>query len=172
MADKADIITKERVNPDTGEVLTTTAPAMRDKSTEVVMIDGKAHEVVKLVNLPTLKHESGKVVAFRVDAPIRIETSKREEEVTMDGVKKTVTIETPINVVRVTEWGSKQPFEYVCNAMTADNLRSAYPDHEYVGRIFAVQKLGLVAGKRYKETNIIELAAEGTAQINGSQKIA
>lgn len=156
--------TVERVDPDTGEILTVKAITVSQQAAGGVVINGQTFNLVKRVNLPTLKQDSGEVVVFRIDAPIRQEKSERETEVTVAGVKTKATEETTINVVRVTEATSGQPFEYVCNAMTADNLRSAYPDHDYVGKCFAVQKLGVVAGKRYKETNVIEIEApEGLA---------
>ena len=152
---------RERVDPDTGEVLTTKAIVSQERQVKGVTIGGQQYDVVKRVNLPTLKHESGEIIAFRIDAPIREEKSTKQTEVTINGEKVKGTEETSINVVRVTEASSMREFEYVCNAMTADNLRSAYPSHDYVGKWFAVSKLGQVAGKRYKETHVIEIAPVG-----------
>lgn len=123
-----------------------------------VTVGGATFNVVNRVNLPTLKHEDGETVAIRVDSQIREEVTYKEEEVIIQGVKQTITKENVINVVRVTELNSNQPFEYVCNAMTADNLRSAYPENGYVGKFFAILKKGTAAGKRYKETEIVEIA--------------
>lgn len=153
----AETKTQTRVDPDTGEVLQTTAVAVREEQAKGVAIGGQTFNILKRVNVPTLKHESGQVVAFRIDAPIRIEIGTREVEATVNGEKVKGTEETKINVVRVTEASSMQEFEYVCNSMTADNLRSCYPGDTYVGKWFAVQKLGVVAGKRYKETNVAEI---------------
>lgn len=152
-----DMIRRE--DPDTGEILTTKAITVSEKAAGGVIVNGQQFNMVKRVNLPTLKQESGEVVVFRIDARIREEVNYKETEVVMNGEKVKATQENIINVVRVTEASSGQPFEYVCNAMTADNLRSAYPDHTYIGHCFAVQKLGTVAGKRYKETNVIEIEA-------------
>lgn len=167
MADKNTSLpdnTIERVDPDTGEVMKTKAIAVSHQGPKAVTIGGVEYSVIKRVNLPTLKHESGEVVVVRLDDVIREELSEREEEAIVDGVKRMITRSNTINVVRVTELSSKQPFEYVCNAMTADNLRSAYPSHAYVGHCFAIQKLGTVAGKRYKETNVVEIEpTEGLA---------
>lgn len=125
---------------------------------QMIQVGDKQMAVTNLVNLPTLKHETGEIVAIRIDAPIREEVSYKEEEVIVQGVKQVATRENIINVVRVTELSSGSPFEYVCNAMTADNLRSAYPENGYVGRSFAIAKGDTVQGKRYKATQIVELA--------------
>jgi hypothetical protein len=155
---QGDVIERERINPDTGEVLTTKTFEVVEAKTTGVNIGGQTFNLVKRVNLPTLKHDSGETVAFRIDAPIREELSMREVKLAGG---QTGQEEVRINVVRVTEASSKREFEYVCNAMTADNIRGAYQDHSYVGHWFAVQKLGVVAGKRYKETNVIEIEPAG-----------
>lgn len=123
------------------------------------VVGGVEYKVVNRVNLPTLKHETGEVVAIRIDAPIRQEITTVSEDVIIQGVKQTIEKENTINVVRVTELNSMSPFEYVCNAMTADNLRSAYPDNGYVGREFAILKGDTAPGKRYKETTIVEIGS-------------
>lgn len=149
--------TKTVYDAETGEVLESKEVVVSTKGTSAVMIGGKRYEVAKQVNVPTLKQDSGETVVFRIDQPIRQEINIQKKEVTIDGIKRLIEEEVTINVVRVSEISSGQPFEYVCNAMTADNLRNAYPEHGYVGRVFAVQKLGVVAGKRYKETKVVEL---------------
>lgn len=127
-------------------------------ATKTVMVGGVEYKVDNLVNLPTLKHESGEVVAIRVDAPIREEINYITEEVVVNGEKVQATRENIINVVRVTDLESQQPFEYVCNAMTADNLRGAYPNNDYVGRSFAIRKGDTVPGKRYKAVDVVEIS--------------
>ena len=140
---------------ETAKSIAVIAPAMQG-----VMIGGARFNIKKQVNLPTLKQESGETIAVRFDTPIREEPQYKDVIVNNeDGSKGVVKQETFINIVRVTELGSGQPFEYVCNAMTADNIRSTYPDENYVGRSFAIQKLGTVAGKQYKQTNVVEIEA-------------
>lgn len=158
---ETEVIERERIDPDTGEVLTTRDVARYDGGATAVNIGGNRYNVTRRVNVPTLKHDSGAVVAFRIDAPIREEHSLRKVKVKIGGVDQEAEEEVRINVVRVTEAKSGQEFEYVCNAMTADNLRGTYPDHSYVGKWFAIQKLGVVAGKRYKETNVLEIEPVG-----------
>lgn len=158
---QGEVIERERIDPDTGEVLQTKEIIAVERRMGPVEIRGQRFQPVRRVNVPTLKHDSGEVVAFRIDQPIRQEKSMRRVEVTVNGVKQQGEEEVTINIARVTEASSKQEFEYVCNAMTADNLRGAYPDDGYVGKWFAVQKLGVVAGKRYKETNVIEIEPVG-----------
>jgi|SRR5579872_3233273 len=149
--------TVERVDPDTGEVLEASLVKVENRGPTSVTIAGKTYDMVKRVNLPTLKHEENSVVAFTILDPIRQEVSLRRTMARVDGEMREVEEEVTINVVRVKEVTSGEDHEYVCNAMTADNLRSAYQGHTYVGRTFAVQKLGLVPGKRYKATNVIEI---------------
>lgn len=147
----------EHIDPDTGEVLTSKEVTISQQAASGVVIGGTAYKVLKRVNLPTLKHESGETVCVRIDDPIRLEKNIVKETVKVNGTDTDIEREVYLNVVRVTELSSGQPFEYVCNAMTADNLRGAYPENGYVGHSFAIQKLGTVAGKRYKETNVLEI---------------
>ena len=123
-----------------------------------VMIGGQKFAVKQQVNVPVLKHESGQTVAVRIELPIRHETSRREEEVTLaDGEVVKGIKETDISVVRVTELGSNQLFNLVLNAISASEFDRAYPDNGYVGKCFAINKLGVVAGKRYKDVQIVEI---------------
>ena len=142
------------------DVVVSKAAEVVTEAPKNVSIGGVEYEIANRVNLPTLKHNDGETVAIRVDAPIREEDNSREEEVMLEGVKRMIMRESTINVVRVTELNTNQPFEYVCNSMTADNLRSAYPENTYVGKLFAIFKGGTVAGKRYKHTEIVELQAK------------
>lgn len=143
--------------PGTGIVVSKEV-AMTEHTTNSVMINGKEYVVAKRVNVPTLKHNDNEWISIRIDAPIRVEVNEINEEVVVAGVKQIATREAEINVVRVTELYSGQEMEYVCNTMTADNFRSTYPDNGYVGRTFAVYKRGLAPGKRYKETEVVEIA--------------
>lgn len=129
---------------------------------EGVLIGDKRFHVTKQVNVPTLKHDTGEIVTVRFDGPIVISEHPEEKTVTLEGERKVITEVKKINVARVTELSSMKAFNYVCNAMTADNLRSTYPDNGYVGRSFAIQKLGVVQGKRYKETAVLEIEAVDT----------
>ena len=131
--------------------------AVREEDTKGVMIGGAKYAVVRAVNVPTLKQETNETVAVKIVQPLETKVNYTDEEAVIDGVKRTVKKETIITIARVLELNSGQEFEYVCNAMTADNLRSTYPNDDYVGRCFGIQKLGVVAGKRYKETKIWEL---------------
>lgn len=149
--------TAEVIDQDTGEVLTGKDVAISKQAAAAVMINGAKFNVKRLVNVPTLKHESGETVCFRIDQPLYESESIQEQEVIVDGVKRMVTKINTVTVARVMELSSGQPHEYVCNAITADNLRSAYPDDSYVGKYFAVRKGNVVAGKRYKEVDIVEI---------------
>lgn len=123
-----------------------------------ILIGDQEFKVKQQVNVPTLKHDSGKAVTVRIELPIRFETSTREEEVTLStGEIVKGTKDTQIAVVRVTELTSGLAFNYVCNAITASELNRAYPDNAYVGKCFAIRKLGVVAGKRYKGVEILEI---------------
>lgn len=142
------------------EVVVSKAAEIVQEAPKNVSINGTVYEIAARVNLPTLTQKEGETVAIRIDAPIRQETSYKDEDVMVDGVRRTVQKENIINVVRVTELNSNEPFEYVCNAMTADNLRGAYPEASYVGKLFAIYKGARAPGKQYIQTDIVELAAK------------
>jgi hypothetical protein len=140
-----------------GETLEAKAIEAIGGGAQAVMLAGQTFDVVNQVNLPTLKHETGETIAIEITDAIREEVNYKDVIKTIDGEKKMVREENIINVGRVRELNSGQMFEYVYNAMTADNLRGAYPDQTYLGRFFAIQKLGVVQGKQYKQTNIVEI---------------
>jgi len=139
------------------DILEGHVPAVVRNAPNGIMIGGQVFETVKAVNLPTLKHDTGQSIAVRFDAQMRIVINKITEKLKVDGVEREVEREVSMHVVRVTELSTQQPFEYVCNAMTAANIEGAYPNNDYVGRSFAIQKLGVVAGKRYKEVRVVEI---------------
>lgn len=135
------------------------AVAVREERSGAVMVGGNTFAVVQQVTVPVLKHESGETIAVRLEQPIieedQIEytTDPKTGEVTDQKYKG------KINVGRVVELGSGQLFQYVFNAISASELRSAYPNNGYVGKSFLIKKLGVVAGKRYKEVQVIEIEA-------------
>lgn len=124
---------------------------------QLVDIGGVEYKIAKRVNLPILKHEDGETLAVRIDQAIVEEPTVRDVQVKTPTGVQTFQEESTINVVRVTELYSKEPFNLVLNTMSAGDLRNAYPDHSYVGKMFAIQKVGLVAGKRYKQVNVVEI---------------
>lgn len=130
-----------------------------------VMIAGQRFEVVQQVNVPILKHETGETVAVRIELPLRTETSDRLVEVTDPRTGEVIkgSQEVPITVARVTELGSGQLFQLVLNAISASEFERAYPNAGYVGKCFAIKKLGLVAGKRYKDVQIVEIQPNAAA---------
>lgn len=132
------------------------------KGPTAVMIGDQQFRVKQQVNVPVLKHESGVTVAVRLELPIRHELSEREIEVLNKATGELVkgTQESQIAVVRVTELTSGQLFNLVLNAISASEFDRAYPDNGYVGKSFAIRKLGVVAGKRYKDVQIVEIEPE------------
>ena len=130
-------------------------------TTESVTVGGVTFAVKRAVNVPTLKHETGDVVLIRIDQPLERKENEIEKDVTIGGVKQKATETNILHIARVTEYTSQAQFEYVCNAMTADNIQSAYPDASYVGKWFAIRKGGTVAGKRYKDVQIVEIEPTG-----------
>jgi hypothetical protein len=145
------------IDAETGEVLESTAVVTTSKAASGVMIGGIKYEVAALVNVPTLKHESGQTLAFKVLQPIYDTENEITEEVEVEGRKVMATRRNTISVVRVEQLSDGKTYEYVCNAITADSFRTAYPEAGYIGRVFAVHKGNTVAGKRYKEVQILEL---------------
>lgn len=135
------------------------AVAVTENRTGAVMVGGNTFNVVQQVTVPILKHDSNETIAVRLEQPI---VEEDQIEYTMDPKTGEVTDQKykgKINVGRVTELGSNQLMQYVFNAISASELRAAYPGNGYVGKSFLIKKLGVVAGKRYKEVQIIEIAA-------------
>lgn len=128
------------------ETLNALVPVGERKGPRAVQIGETTYEVVQQVNVPILKHDTDQVIGIKLEQPIRHETSKRN-----DGSAGTIA------VARVTELGSGQLFNLVLNAITASEFERAYPDNSYVGKCFAIKKLGVVAGKRYKDVQIVEI---------------
>ena len=152
---------KTKANVDPALVLTGKEVAKIGGGAQAVQLGGVTYEVVSQVNVPTLKQEDQETVAVKFIQPILEKPQYTDKIVEVDGEKRVVKEERIINIGRVIELSSGQVFEYVCNAMTADHLRAAYPNHGYVGRCFGIQKVGKVAGKLYKQTNIVEIAPAG-----------
>lgn len=133
--------------------------AKRDEQNGSLMVAGTEFKVAQQVTVPVLKQDSGETVAIKIVAPILVEDqfdTKIDEE-TGEIIKQT--FKGKINVGRVTELTSGQLFQYVFNAISASEIRNAYPDESYVGKSFLIKKLAVVAGKRYKEVQIIEIEA-------------
>jgi hypothetical protein len=143
--------------PQDGEVLESRAVTIDRKGASGVMIAGVKYELERRVNVPTLKHDTGETVAFTIILPLETKKNTITEQAKVNGVMQDVERETEITVARIIEISSGQEMEYVCNAITADNLLAAYPEHTYVGKTFGIKKLGVVAGKRYKDVEIIEI---------------
>lgn len=128
-----------------------------------VNIGGTTFSVKKNVNIPTLKHDTGETLVFKILAPIQEKRSTETKTVKIGGVDQQIEEEKIINIASVLEVHSQAEFQYVCNAITASNLREAYPNDGYVGKWFAVRKGGTVAGRRYKDVQIVEIEPEGEA---------
>lgn len=153
-------MTKEAEVIEGQDVLTGKEIATIGGGAKQVMVGGMKYAVTNQVNLPTLKQESGETVAIRITDPIREEVQYKDimvNDPNNPGQKVVQKQENIINVGRVMELSSNQMFEYVYNAMTADNIRNAYPNEAYVGKCFGIQKLGVVQGKQYKQTNVVEI---------------
>jgi hypothetical protein len=140
-------------NVENANNLTSKEVTVSSKGPSAVMIGGTAFNVKRLVTVPTLQQETGETVAIEFLSPI--ETKPNNE--TINGV----VVEKFINVARVRELSSGQEFAYVLNAITEGNIREAYPHEGYVGKCFAIKKLGVVAGKRYKDVQVVEIDPVG-----------
>jgi hypothetical protein len=137
-----------------------TSPVLSSGTQEAVtavMVGGIEYEVIQAVNLPTLKHETGQVVAVRIDGPIQVKTNTETKAAKVNGVDTVVTENKELSVVRLTELSSGQQFTYPMNAIAAANLIDGYPDDGYIGLCFAIKKGAVVAGKRYKDIQIVEI---------------
>lgn len=143
-----------------GENLDTAkAVTVVNENAKGVMVAGTEYKVIENVTVPILKHDSNEVVAVKIVQPIEEQDqfdTKIDDET---GEVLSQKFKGKINVGRVIELGSGQLMQYVFNAISASEIKSAYPEHSYVGKSFAIKKLGVVAGKRYKEVQIIEIEA-------------
>lgn len=150
------------IDNETGEVVETEGKALKvsEQATPAIMVNGMAIRVKKQVTLPTLKHDSGQTVLVRITDPFTSEASVEKKTVKINGVDTEVEEEKTIHIARVTELQSGENFTYVLNAITHDNIVGAYSDDSYVGKCFAIQKLGVVQGKRYKDVKVVEIEVE------------
>lgn len=155
--------TPETPNPAPDESKTV-IPAPRPEGPKSIVVGDTEFDIVQQVNVPVLKHGSGETVLVRIEQPIRHELSSREIEVAVaSGEMVKGKQDTQIAVTRVTELNSGQLFNLVLNAITASELERTYNTENenkvpaYVGKCFAIRKLGTVQGKRYKDVQIIEI---------------
>lgn len=133
------------------------AIAVREERTGSLMVAGEEFKVKEQITVPVLKHESGETIAIQFVQPIIVEDQFEYETDKKTGEIIDQTYKGKINVARVRELSSGQLFQLVLNAISASEIRNACPNDSYVGRCFAIKKLGTVAGKRYKEVQIIEI---------------
>ena len=152
----------EVIDHETGEIVETRGKALKisEQAAPSVMVNGMAIRVKKQVTLPTLKHDSGQTVLVRITDPFVSEKSVEKKIVKVAGVDTEIEEEKTLHIARVTELTTGENFTYVLNAITHDNIASAYPGDEYVGKCFAIQKLGTVQGKRYKDVKVVEIEVE------------
>jgi hypothetical protein len=150
------------IDNETGEVIEAEGKALRisEQAAPAIMVNGMAIRVKKQVTLPTLKHDSGQTVLVRITDPFVSETSVEKKTVKVAGVDTEIEEEKTLHIARVTELQSGENFTYVLNAITHDNIVGAYPNDDYVGKCFAIQKLGTVQGKRYKDVKVVEIEVE------------
>jgi len=144
-----------------GQLVSKNAEAGDRTNVATVVVGNQEFAVAQQVNLPSLKHDSGETVTILILAAIVDETKTEKKVIKVKGVDTEVEEEKTLHIAKVGEITTGLDFTYVMNAITNDNLRRMYPNDGYVGRTFAIQKLGLVAGKRYKDVNILELTPTG-----------
>ena len=147
-------------DPETGEVAGGAVVLRGTAGETVTLANGMKIKLARQVTVPTLKHESGETIVVTMESKFVSETTMEKKTVKVKGVDTEIEEEKTIHIARVIEVESGVLFSYVLNAITHDNIMNAYPDHSYVGKTFAIQKLGLVAGKRYKDVNVIEVEIE------------
>lgn len=112
--------------------------------------------VRKVVTVPTLKLEEFKPRYLLIRSPITESTYvDPNAEVGADGKKKRA------SVCEVADVQSGELGKLVVATVLEKNLREAYPNDEYVGKVFYIEKLGKRPGKRYMDYKVAEIEQTG-----------
>ena len=137
--------TKPKLAPAKDE--TTNLPATAEHA---AALNGK-WKIAKRITLPTLNPAVDVPYVLRVDSAIRV-----SKYIDPDPKKAK---EKPADICDVTDMETGAVYLLLAATVVTKNLQESYPDGDYVGRIFAVQKLPKRPNKRYHDWNITEVTA-------------
>jgi hypothetical protein len=133
-------------------------PAVIDTNTpgegELLVIGGRKFAVKRVVTLPLLKHLDGQVVMVQINSPIYTGNQVPAEKGSANATAK------PADLCDVLELNTGRKMQYIVAAVAKSNFETKYPNQSYVGKYFAIRKGEKREGKRYRDYEIIEIAAE------------
>jgi len=134
----------------------------------VPVFDASAFEVAKQVTIPFHKIEESGVKhflkflsAFEKDTSgfsERMRRSKKDEE------GKTDQSQDPVDIAKVLNLATGQTEKLLAHSVLKSQLMEAYPNDEYVGKMFQIEKKEKQKGKRYFEWEILELKLKGKTE--------
>lgn len=105
--------------------------------------------IAKRVTLPTLNPGVNKPLILRIEDAFRV-----SDYVNPDPKKAN---EKPATVCTVTELDTGVVSLWLVAEVAHKNIEAMYPDKDYIGRIFGIQKLPKRPGKRYFDFEVVEL---------------
>lgn len=109
-------------------------------------------KVVKQVTVPTLSVKDGATAYVKFDGPIFL--GKELKKTAKDGEAAK---EKPADLASVINLETGEQMHLIVAAVVKENLNETYPKDKYVGRSFAISKLGKRAGKRYFDYRVLEI---------------
>jgi hypothetical protein len=156
----------ETVDAATGEV--TNVPATASDNAMVIqqgnvgVIGGMRFKVKAVVNRPVLAIDS-LLDVWTFVKPERPMYEGKEVKVQRKATEGGGSFESKATLLDVIELGSNNPAVIVCGSVLKSTLNEKFPDGSYVGKFLGI-KFRRVAGKNYKQVDMVELepeAAEG-----------
>lgn len=106
----------------------------------------------KILTRPLLKFEEGKPRYVKIDAKMYIGKDMKVRESDKDKPKKE-----PAMLANVINLETGEEAQIIVSAVVKSVLEEEYPNDTYVGRGFAITKLGRAAGRQYFAYNVEEI---------------
>jgi hypothetical protein len=158
--------TVETVDATTGEVTNVPATAgdnaMTIQKGNVGVIGGMRFKVKEVVNRPVLAIDA-LLDKWTFVKPERAMYEGKEVKVQRKATEGGGSFESKATLLDVIELESNNPGVIVCGSVLKSTLNEKFPDGSYVGKFLGI-KFRRVAGKNYKQVDMVELepeAAEG-----------
>jgi hypothetical protein len=121
----------------------------------VAEFNGSKYKIARRVTLPTINPKTNEPVVLRIEDEMRISTYSKPQ--TAEDVKAAKPKEKPATICTVTNMETGEVALLLVSEVVKTNLEEHYPDGDYVGRVFGMQKLPKREGKRYFDFEITEL---------------
>lgn len=113
-------------------------------------------KVVKQVTVPTLSAKDGQTLYVKFEGAIFL--GKELKKTAKDGEPAK---EKPADLASVVNLETGEQMHLIVAAVVKENLNETYPKEKYVGKSFAISKLGKRAGKRYFDYRVLEIEYGG-----------